>query len=262
MAGCTVSYLGYYQLDMDLSYNYFFRININLTNPFNSNYYQGLSILFDLSTAISSPISGTTNPNGFISTTAGQTWNYTLNNGIMSGQQVNVSGNSFAYDIRMYTVPFYVAIYAIDKNNSFWWSLSDTGVIPSGNSPYNFILNATSAVRPVEFYWSNYGTSPSNSQTSFFLPKATAWNALTTNINEVRRYKGLSDYSFTPVYAGTKLTAAIYNQVRLAIQGIGSGAGSYIPTVTSATTVTSINNNQCPTQYDFYIIQSELNAIK
>ena len=80
---------------------------------------------------------------------------------------------------------------------------------------------------------------------------AAEWNSLTRNINMIRTYKNYSTYSFTTVYAGDTVTAAIYNEARKAIQGI-SGYGAYIPTVYSLDNITA---------YALNTLVSELNAI-
>jgi hypothetical protein len=80
---------------------------------------------------------------------------------------------------------------------------------------------------------------------------ANEWNSFTSKINDFRNYKGLSNYSFTAAVSGNPFTAAMYNQARLAIQGI-SGYGGYIPTVSSGQQITA---------YMLNILVSELNAI-
>ncbi len=100
--------------------------------------------------------------------------------------------------------------------------------------------------RPDYFSW----TYSKKSGKTFKLT-AKEWNALTANINEVRAYRGYSQYSFTKAYSGDDFTAKMYNQARKAIQGI-SGYGTYIPTVYAGDEVTAYALNQ---------LVSELNAI-
>jgi len=102
------------------------------------------------------------------------------------------------------------------------------------------------AVRPSNFSWTYTKTSG-----GAFNLTATEWNNLTARINAFRKYKGLSNYSFTTAYKGNDFTAAMYNQARLAIQAI-SGYGTYIPTVTKGQAVTA---------YMLNVLVSELNSI-
>lgn len=64
---------------------------------------------------------------------------------------------------------------------------------------------------------------------------ANEWNGFTARINEFRVYTGLSEYSFTTVYAGGSLLASQLNQARTAISGI-SGHGT-LPAATSSGSV-------------------------
>lgn len=102
------------------------------------------------------------------------------------------------------------------------------------------------AVRPSNFSWTYTKTSG-----GAFNLTATEWNNLTARINAFRKYKGLSNYSFTTAYKGNNFTATMYNQARLAIQAI-SGYGTYIPTVTKGQVVTA---------YMLNVLVSELNSI-
>lgn len=102
------------------------------------------------------------------------------------------------------------------------------------------------AERPNNFAWTYAKT-----QGGDFNLTASEWNALTSRINAFRAYKNLSNYSFTTAYYDDDFTATIYNQARLAIQGI-SGYGTYIPTVVSGQDITA---------YMMNTLVSELNAI-
>ncbi len=101
-------------------------------------------------------------------------------------------------------------------------------------------------VRPSNFSWTY-----SKVKGGAFNLTAAEWNALTKRINEFRTYKQLSNYSFNTAYSGNNYMAYMYNQARLAIQGI-SGYGTYIPTVSSGDTITAAMMN---------VLVSELNAI-
>lgn len=100
--------------------------------------------------------------------------------------------------------------------------------------------------RPANFAW----TYPKVKGGEFNLTAA-EWNALTTRISEFRSYKGLGRYAFTQAVSEGRFTAQMYNQARIAIQGI-SGFGGYIPTVSKGDTVTADMMN---------ILVSELNVI-
>ena len=113
-------------------------------------------------------------------------------------------------------------------------------------SAYSSYKSITTPKRPDYFSWDTQKV-----QGQSFKLTAAEWNSLTRNINMIRTYKNYSAYSFTTVYAGDTVTAAIYNEARKAIQGI-SGYGTYIP---------SVNRLDNITAYALNIIVSELNAI-
>ena len=101
--------------------------------------------------------------------------------------------------------------------------------------------------RPDDFAWTN-----SKVKGGAFNLTASEWNSFTSRINDFRAYKKLSSYSFDTAHKGNEFTAKMYNQARLAIQGI-SGYGTYIPTVSSGYEVSADALN---------ILVSELNAIR
>lgn len=100
--------------------------------------------------------------------------------------------------------------------------------------------------RPDYFSW----TYTKRSGRAFNLT-ADEWNELTSNINEVRRYRGYSNYSFTTAYSGDNFTAKMYNQAVNAIKGI-SGYGTYIYTVSKGEEITADHLND---------LRDELNAV-
>lgn len=100
--------------------------------------------------------------------------------------------------------------------------------------------------RPSNFSWTNAKT-----QGKAFNLTAAEWNSFTSKINEFRKYKGLSNYSFTYAYKGDTFTAAMYNQARKAIQAV-DGYGTYIPTVSAGDNITA---------YAMNVLVSELNSI-
>lgn len=93
--------------------------------------------------------------------------------------------------------------------------------------------------RPSTFSWTYAKT-----QDEAFNLTATEWNSFTSKINEMRGYLGLSAYSFTTAVKGADFTASMYNEARIAIQGMGGGAGGYIPTVSKGDSITAYVMNQ------------------
>lgn len=81
---------------------------------------------------------------------------------------------------------------------------------------------------------------------------ANNWNAIRKRVNDMRLYLGISKYEFGDnVSPGGDFTPSMYNDVRTAIQEMGSGAGSLIPEVTKTT---EINARL------FEVLRDELNA--
>lgn len=109
-----------------------------------------------------------------------------------------------------------------------------------------YLIITPPASRPSNFSWTYAKT-----QGQAFNLTATEWNSFTSKINEFRRYKGLSNYSFTYAYKGDTFTAAMYNQARKAIQAV-DGYGTYIPTVSAGDNITA---------YAMNVLVSELNSI-
>jgi hypothetical protein len=97
--------------------------------------------------------------------------------------------------------------------------------------------------RPARFNWTykinGYGEKLSGTYPINDYVAAAEWNALRTNVNTVREYRGYSSYywSYT-VNKGTIFTAAIYNEVVRAIKGI-SGYGTSLYEVSKGNTITS-----------------------
>lgn len=66
--------------------------------------------------------------------------------------------------------------------------------------------------RPPLFSWT-YSKSSGNS----FNLTSTEWNSLCSNINDVRAYKGFSNYSFTTAYDDKPFYASMFNEARSSI---------------------------------------------
>jgi hypothetical protein len=110
--------------------------------------------------------------------------------------------------------------------------------------------------RPTNWAWTTSfvsgGSMTYYSAKKYTVLPASEWNNFTTRINDFRSYKGLSNYSFTTVSAGTTFTATIYNQARNAINDMSPST-----TVPSAVTsqVTKV------TAYHFTRLRDALNSI-
>lgn len=79
-----------------------------------------------------------------------------------------------------------------------------------------FTTPAEAPPRPSDWAWTSTVSSGSPISLS-----AAEWNGFCTRINAFRSYMGLDDYSFTAAQSGTAISAAIVNQARSAISGIG-----------------------------------------
>lgn len=111
---------------------------------------------------------------------------------------------------------------------------STSGTMAS--SGYITFSDSVSLTRPGKFYWISSSSSLSKGSTISTYITATKWKALQTNINGVRAYKGKSAYSFTTVSKGNTITAALYNEIANAINGIKSGT---VSTVSKGATITA-----------------------
>lgn len=101
----------------------------------------------------------------------------------------------------------------------------------SGNTTYSFGVKAydingnvtglyvsyqtTLKPRPATFSWDS-----SKTYGATFNLTASEWNRLTSNINQVRSYKGYTSYSFSYAYSGNAFTADMYNQAVYAISSM------------------------------------------
>lgn len=97
------------------------------------------------------------------------------------------------------------------------------------------------STRPNKFSWTNAKASGNP-----FNLTATEWNNLTENINDVRVYKTMAEYSFTTAVKGNNFTATMYNQAVKAIKGI-SGYGTSLSEVSKGDTVTAKKLNDLVT---------------
>lgn len=107
-------------------------------------------------------------------------------------------------------------------------------------------IQSDASTRPSKFSW----TTPKVSGNEFNLT-ATEWKNFTANINAVRKYKGLSEYSFTTAVKGNDFTASMYNQAVKAIKGI-SGYGTNLSEVSKGDKATAKKLND---------LVSEINSV-
>lgn len=86
---------------------------------------------------------------------------------------------------------------------------------------------ASQSVRPSDWSWENVaaGVSVPTYNGNLAPVSASEWNSFCARINAFREYKGLTDYSFTTLTAGTSFSAAIAMEAIAAIDAI-SGAGT------------------------------------
>ncbi len=65
---------------------------------------------------------------------------------------------------------------------------------------------------------------------------ASEWNEFCNQINKLRNYHGLSNYSFSSATAGYEMQASQYNQAANALNGIQSGS---VSTISAGATVSA-----------------------
>ena len=138
-----------------------------------------------------------------------------------------LTGTSYLFNVNGY----------IDSNNC-------------GNDHFSQNLNATwTKVRPSKFYWiSSSSNLKSGTEISSYIT-ASKWKSLQDNVNAVRTYKDLSNYSFTTYSSGQTITATAYNQIANAINGIKSG------------TVSTVSKGQQITASVMMALQNGINSI-
>ncbi len=94
--------------------------------------------------------------------------------------------------------------------------------------------SSSGTTRPSKFSWTLSIVSKGEDAVIY----ATDWNDLTENINDVRKYKGLSSYTFTVAEKNNDFTAEIFNEAVSAIQGI-SGYGTSLSKVSKGGSFTA-----------------------
>jgi hypothetical protein len=102
--------------------------------------------------------------------------------------------------------------------------------------------------RPAKFYWISSSTNLSKGSAVSTYITATKWKQLQTNINEVRAYKGYSNYTFTTVSSGSTIKASYYNELANAINAMLSSSSSYrVATVSTGDPITAAVMNKLQT---------------
>lgn len=170
--------------------------------------------------------------------------------------------NGWAYiDSSMYIYP-YLCMNSYDSSTGLhapMWGVTQSGSVSLGvTHPGIYIEVKAPVTRPGFFYWSTYGSSPTNSQSALWIPKADAWNGLRYNIAQLLTYRGLItsadsfyDSALPIVSRGTIITAAMYNQ-----------AAYYINYMLGAKYLADVTPKSTPMyMYYWYQMQQYLNGI-
>lgn len=122
--------------------------------------------------------------------------------------------------------------YQADEGTSYEVSVHSVYVVDNTRltSEEVYTWGTIASVRPNNWEWSTSISTSAYipfSDNAFHPVTASEWNNFTARINEFRKYKGLSEYTFTTVAKGDTFTAKIYNEAVYAIQGI-DGYGTYL----------------------------------
>lgn len=145
-----------------------------------------------------------------------------------SEQEKTLTISAYGTKTFTYTYDWYIS------KNQFPVTFRVYGESELGYRDYDDFEFDLSNLRPDYFYWINSSTRLNDSShkgkpISDYIT-ASKWKALQNNVNEVRVYKGLGNYSFsTNIVSGvTPITAALYNEVANAINAMKSGTVSKV----------------------------------
>lgn len=116
-------------------------------------------------------------------------------------------------------------------------------------SGYYLRSDTVDRTRPDNFYWISSSSSLQSGQEISTYITATKWKSLQSNVNEVRVYRGLSNYSFTTVSKGSTITASLYNEIANSINAMKSG------------TVSTVSKGQKITASVMMALQNGINSI-
>ena len=139
----------------------------------------------------------------------GKQWKYWATNSSGTGTQYT-SSISTSYDNTMYAIWGSAApdAWAWSEEVTFGGKTYSCPITSGGEVPYYY--NATDDVYQVYFMG------------------ATEWNEFLDQINELRSYHGLSNYSFTKATAGYQMQASQFNQAVDALNAIQSGVATRV----------------------------------
>lgn len=158
---------------------------------------------------------------------------------ISTNQSLSLLKNGSTYNIK---------VYAVNKRDEI-------------SSPKEIVITIPGTQsRPDNWYWTtdvenldNIKVNEANNTAS--LITAIEWNSLCSRVNEFRKYRGLSSYTFTKVYAGDEFTADIYNQAVHAINEIeDNNKGQITEAVASKTNATNAER--------YFTLNGNLNLIE
>jgi hypothetical protein len=197
---------------------------LSLSSPFNTTYYQEVGIATGLLTGESSSVSGRIDYVTAVGTTGGSYNVPTTPRSASYSSYGNVTLHAYAR-----------------AANGFYY--------PAGSA-------TTTVLMP--WYWSSSWTVGSNLIVSAGSYQSTSgngdnsWNGFLYRVNQVRRFKGLSDYSFTYAQSGQPMYATQFNQAVAAISAMN-------PSVSVGSNVTQ--NVTTIQKADFNRLSSALNSI-
>lgn len=133
--------------------------------------------------------------------------NYSYGNGIYTDNpyytfSTDANGNEFIRDAR-YTVRL--------------WVYDNAGNTTERTTTVTFVPQ-----RPINWSWHTQKVKGNT-----FVLTASEWNSLQTRINDFRRYRGLSRYSFTSAYVGKQVSASMFNEIVSSLNHSSLGVPSY-----------------------------------
>lgn len=116
-----------------------------------------------------------------------------------------------------YNSPQTITGLSPNQRHRVWFRYEPSSANSDRYSPSDTVEAYFTTVPKPTFYWSVSFSSGTN----FNIP-ASDWNNLCTVVNEWRKLKGYSNYSFTKAYSDSPITASMYNQVITALSSITS----------------------------------------
>jgi hypothetical protein len=172
---------------------------------------------------------------------------YSIDDADYFSQSVNVSGDGSGY------ITCNMTIYVGKNYSGTSYDFSFNGYIKTSgcnNDYFDESLTATwtgtiTPTRPAKFYWISSSSNLTKGSAVSTYITATKWKQLQTNINEVRAYKGLGNYTFTTVSSGSTSKASYYNEMANAINAMLASSSSYrVATVSTGDPITATVMNK------------------